>query len=175
MDDDVSVSTTSGGLPTPDPPDPPDPSDPSDPQRPARLGDDELGRLRARVDAGEALDEGTEVAALRAEMNRASAATEPAAAVLSAAADQASLDSGHKLNYFELDGIWSEDPALAAVKRLYDRERACWRRANGILVEHQMLVRGERLEFERRAPYRLDSESATKSRRRWGALGRRGR
>jgi hypothetical protein len=189
------VSTTSGALPTPDTPSTPDPHDApstpdapadpsvdgspgapsSDPQRYPRLGLDELERLRNRVDTGTALDEATEVAALRAEMARASAATEPAAAGLAAAADEASTRVGHELNYFELDAIWNEDQALAAVKRLYDRERACWRRANGILVEHQMLVRGERTAFERRAPYRVDSRPTTTWRRRWGALTRRGR
>lgn len=114
-----------------------------------------LTRLRALVDAGVALDESTDVPFLREEMARASAATEPAAGVLAAAADERSEQLGYDLNYFELELLWRDDPALAAVKRLYDRERARWRRANGILGEHEMLLHGEAVEIDRRAPYRL--------------------
>jgi hypothetical protein len=131
-----------------------------------------LTELRAQVDAGVALDEATEVPLLHAEMARAAAATAPAAAVLTSAADERAELQGYDLDYQELELLWREDPALSAVKRLYDRERACWRRANGILAEHEMLVRGEELEIDRRAPYRLGPPASPPARRRLAAFAR---
>jgi hypothetical protein len=137
-----------------------------------RLDAERLAGLRDQVDAGVALDETTDVPLLRGEMARAAAATEPAAAVLAAAADELSEQKGFDLNYHELERLWGEDPALSAVKRLYDRERARWRRASGILAEHELLARGEQVEIERRAPYRLPAPAAAPPRRRLAALSR---
>jgi hypothetical protein len=144
----------------------------SDSRHGERLDAERLARLRDQVDAGVALDEATDVPLLRGEMARAAAATEPAAAVLAHAADELSEQKGYGLNYHELELLWGEDPALSAVKRLYDRERACWRRANGILAEHKQLVRGEGVEIERRDPYRLGAPASPPLRRRLAALSR---
>jgi hypothetical protein len=118
----------------------------------ARLSDGELARLRRKVDGGEPLRD-TEAAALLAEMERATSATKPATAALQHAIDVATERRGRPLAYIEIELLWETVPGLKAIKQLHDRERACWRRASGILRESNVLQRGETIRVERRAPH----------------------
>jgi hypothetical protein len=117
-----------------------------------RLSDADLTRMRAAVDSGRGLDRG-ELELLRSELRRASATIEPAAETLRSAIDEATREAGHRLGFVEIELLWAASPGLEAVKDLYDRERALWRRANNILHEGEALTRGETFEFERRAPH----------------------
>jgi hypothetical protein len=119
------------------------------------ITDDELARMRRKVDGGEPLSD-AESAALLREMERATLATEPATAALQSAIDAARKESGGDLNYVEVEVLWETIPGLRAVKRLYDRERARWRRANDILRESKVLLGGEAIPFERRAPHPIE-------------------
>jgi hypothetical protein len=138
---------------------------------PVRMSEDELVRLRAKVDAGTPLELETEAAALIAELQSATAATKPAAATLSAVAEAEAARLGRAMTYFEMEVLWEADPSMQVVKRVYERERTRWRRANGILRESNLLIKGgEPVPVERRAPYRIESTSPPAgSRRRWGA------
>ena len=117
-----------------------------------RTPDGELARLRRKVDGGEPLSNG-EAAELLAEMERATAAVKPATAALQRAIEVAAEERGRELNYVEIEVLWGTVPGLRAVKQLHDRERARWRRANGILRESNVLLRGEVIPVERRAPH----------------------
>ncbi len=139
------------------------------------MSDTELARLRRKVDSGEPLTLDTESGALLAEMQRATAVIKPAADTLNAAVRAAQTRAGRELDYDELTSLWESDPGLRSVKALYDRERARWRRANGILRESNLLLRGEALPDERRAPHpvepgiapELDRRRPPKRRRPW--------
>jgi hypothetical protein len=113
---------------------------------PARMSDSELARLRRKVDRGEPLILDLEAGALITEMMRATAAVKPAATTLNAAVRAAQERTGRELSYAEIQQLWNDDPGLRAVKQLHDRERARWRRANGILRESNMLLRGEEVQ-----------------------------
>lgn len=133
------------------------------------MSEAELTRLRAKVDGGTPLELETEAAALLAEMQHATAVTKPAAATLAAAAEAESVRLGRTMTYFEMEVLWEADPALQDVKRVYDRERARWRRANGILRESNVLIKGgEAVPVERRAPYRIEPMPPPAKGRRWG-------
>jgi hypothetical protein len=119
------------------------------------ITEDELARMRRKVDGGEALSE-AEAAVLLEELERATLATEPATAALQSAIDTAREERGHHLNFVEVELLWETIPGLRAVKRLHERERARWRRANDILRESNILLRGEALPTERRAPHPIE-------------------
>jgi hypothetical protein len=156
-----------GTEPAPTPRGPAATPEPEPEPESTRLSEDELVRLRAKVDGGTPLDLETEAAALVAEMQAATAATRPAAAALTAAADAEAERLGRSMTYFEMEVLWEADPSLQAVKRLYDRQRARWRRANGILRESNLLLKGgEEVPVERRAPYRIDPSPPRAARRR---------
>ena len=140
---------------------------------PGCMSDAELSRLRVKVDSGTPLDLETEAAALIAEMQHATALTKPAAARLAAAAEAESARLGRTMTYFEMEVLWEADSALQEVKRVYDRERARWRRANGILRESNVLVKGgEAVPVERRAPYRIEPMRPPAKTRPWPGLHR---
>jgi hypothetical protein len=106
------------------------------------MGDTELARMRRKVDRGEPLILDLEAGALIREMMRATAAVKPAATTLNRAVQRTQAEAGHELSYDEIQALWNT-PGLHAVKLLHDRERARWRRANGILTESNLLLRGE--------------------------------
>ena len=109
----------------------------------ARMSDSELARMRRKVDRGEPLILDLEAGSLITEMMRATAAAKPAATTLNAAVEREQAQAGRELSYQEIQELWIADPGLRAVKQLHDRERARWRRANGILRESNLLLRGE--------------------------------
>ena len=121
--------------------------------KPRRMADEELARLRRKVDCGQPLELAVEADALIAEMMRATAAIKPAAQTLTAALQMAQASAGRELGFEQIEALWESDAGLRAVKNLYDRERARWRRANGILRESNHLLRGEAFPIERRAPF----------------------
>jgi hypothetical protein len=126
------------------------------PANPTGITEDELARMRRQVDGGQTLSD-AEAAALLHEMEHATLATEPATSALQSAIDTAREENGgRELNYVEVELLWETIPGLRAVKRLHERERARWRRANDILRESNILLHGEALPAERRAPHPIE-------------------
>lgn len=152
----LRVMSATAGRPTP----------PSVPRR-ERLSDGELSRLRRKVDGGQPLRD-AEAASLLAEMERATSATKPATAALQYAIDVATERRGRAPAYIEIELLWETVPGLKAIKQLHDRERACWRRASGILRESNVLQRGEAIRVERRAPHPVEPAVAPELDRRRG-------
>jgi hypothetical protein len=133
---------------------------------PTGITEDELARMRRKVDGGQPLSD-AEAAALLHEMEHATLATEPATAALQSAIDTAREENGgHDLNYVEVELLWETIPGLRAVKRLHERERARWRRANDLLRESNILLHGEALPAERRAPHPIEPAVPLERRRR---------